>query len=739
VQYTKKATINKQVTMTTQSSLLLLRLVQIATLVSSVLAFAGISTTISTNVNHNNRYVPTTGSTKLHASSSSSSSEHSNATKKRVVIIGGGWAGYSATESLSQNPNIEIILLDASSKARGGLAGGYRESISDTGTGTGSGKERPVEAGIHGFWREYRNTFDMMDNMIEGVEIDNVLGDYTPCALFSKSGKVALAPVLGNNDNDTGNDNGNDNNDNNNDGVKLPPFPKGLDEASIRQFLADQLPPPLDLALLAEFDPNSKSQLSPIDRISAIGLLGAWADFEQESKESWERYDTIPASVLFEKAGVTEGLYEELVSPLLHVLPMCPAYDCSAAAALSCFHVFALQSRGAFDVRWCNGSISEQIFGPWQDQLEGRGVVVKGGSRVLSINHYDNDGDTVEADVEADVDVDVKSDRVAEEVSTSTNTSTTKREYKICLQDKEDIDCDAIILAVGGTAMGKIAASSPAISSLEASKDFDKLRGVTCVAVRLFLQPDASITDGLGGGLYDKTQLPPDMAQAMKDSPVAVCGANIGGIQELKETGFCIYDLQRMHKEFSIDENSATSENDGGNADADEDEVAVLEVDFYRADDLANMSNDEIANIALEAVAATLGTKKINMDRIIDLAVVRARNAVSHFSPKSAIYSPGVKLDDKGHIYICGDWVDRSGHASWSTEKAVVTGRQAADRLSQDWDLQFSHCDVIPAAEDTAQLSALRKSARLLRTIAPLPNVVPPSPWVFAKEFLSQR
>ena len=64
--------------------------------------------------------------------------------------------------------------------------------------------------------------------IIEGVEIDNVLGDYTPCALYSKSGKVVLAPVIGNNDTGNDNDNGNDNN---NDGVKLPPFPKGLDEA----------------------------------------------------------------------------------------------------------------------------------------------------------------------------------------------------------------------------------------------------------------------------------------------------------------------------------------------------------------------------------------------------------------------------------------------------------------------------------------------------------------------------
>ena len=38
------------------------------------------------------------------------------------------------------------------------------------------------------------------------------------------------------------------------------------------------------------------------------------------------------------------ALYDELVQPLLHVLPMAPGYDVSAAAALSCFHVFALQA-----------------------------------------------------------------------------------------------------------------------------------------------------------------------------------------------------------------------------------------------------------------------------------------------------------------------------------------------------------------------------------------------------------
>ena len=606
-------------------------------------------------------------STGLHAHDGTNSSSNN---KKKIVIVGGGWAGYSICESISTNDDVEIILLDAAAKASGGLAGGYRDKDNNN---------RPVEAGIHGFWREYRNTFDIMES-IEGVNVDDVLSDYTPSVLFSKNGRVALAPVLGRDDGDVDKKEG------------LPKSrqfdmlnPLSID--SIRRTIAANVPPPLDVPLLAEFDPSSTCRLTPLDLVSAIGLLGAWADFEQESPTSWKRYDSLPATELFEKAGITDAVYEELVSPLLHVLPMCPAYDCSAAAALSCFHVFALQSRGAFDVRWCSGSISEKIFEPWQQQMERRGVVVRGGARVTSIDKTEN-------------------------------------KYTICLEN-DTIECDAVVLAVGATSMGKIAASSPAISSLEASKDFDKLRGVTCVAVRLFLKPHPIITSDLKGGLHGKTQLPPDVAEAMKDSPVAVCGADMGGIKELKETGFCIYDLQRMHDEFSVDASAHGDE-----------QVAVLEVDFYRADDIANLDNDEIASLALEAVSVALGTTKIDDADIVDKAVIRARNAVSHFAPNSALYSPGVKLDEG--LYVCGDWIDRCGHASWSTEKAVVTARQAASVLSRDFGLKGSNCKIIPAAKDTPQLSALRRSARLLRAFAP-PSTVPPSPWVFAKQILSGK
>ena len=94
---------------------------------------------------------------------------------------------------------------------------------------------------------------------------------------------------------------------------------------------------------------------------------------------------------------------------------------------------------------------------------------------------------------------------------------------------------------------------------------------------------------------------------------------------------------------------------------------------------------------------------------------MRARRAVSHFAVGSAARSPGVRLLPcltpqgrasrgaacaKAHdvrsvhpgqvrlggpgLYACGDWVDRTGHASWSTEKAVVTGRQAAAAVAAD-------------------------------------------------------
>ena len=117
-------------------------------------------------------------------------------------MIGGGWAGYSVADALStiqqqtssaSSPAaaaaaaaFDIEILDASPRGPGGLAGGWRTPKLN----------KPVESGIHGFWREYKNTFAVIEDRI-GLDLDDVLTPYTPSILISQSGRVAVSPVLG--------------------------------------------------------------------------------------------------------------------------------------------------------------------------------------------------------------------------------------------------------------------------------------------------------------------------------------------------------------------------------------------------------------------------------------------------------------------------------------------------------------------------------------------------------------
>ncbi len=583
----------------------------------------------------------------LQASASSFNAD-ANPQQRRIVIVGGGWAGFSAADALSTSSGADIILLDASRQGPGGLAGAGAPR---------SG--RPVEAaGLHGFWREYRNIFAAIERI--GLELDQVLTPYVPSMLVSESGKVAVAPVMLRDGME------------NVDSQILSKLPEPL-----RQ-LVKLLPPPLDLALLSDF--NAASPLSLLDRLSAVGLLGVWADFVQDDRESWKRYDGVSAEHLFLTiAGVTPTLYRELVTPLLHVLPMTPGYDCSAAAALSCFHVFALQSKGAFDVRWCRGSIAEKIFKPWASLLQSRGVEIRGSSKVTSI----------------------------------TSDSSSDRKYLINVNnDAEWIECDAVIMAVGGTAMKRLVPQCPSLQTIPIN--WNKLRGVTCVAVRLFLKPSPVITTYRNG---ESTQLQPNIAHAMRQAPTVVCGPRVLP-KELAETGFCIYDLQRLQDDFAPSRDSAT---------------AALEVDYFRADSLATKSDEEVVAVTLRAIAAALTVAPLDPTDVLDFSVVRARDAVSHFCVHSASTSPDVKLTPVGDVglYICGDWIDRTGHASWSTEKAVVTGRQAAQSLADDFDLSGVTAEVIPVPPDSAQLTALRQFAKAVRAFAPN-EVIPTAPWMLS-------
>ena len=580
----------------------------------------------------------------LAASHGGSAQDNSkNATTTVVAIIGGGWAGFSAADALSScnnnnnsssssNLRLQVHLLDASPRGPGGLAGG--------GWKTTTVLQQPVHAGMHGFWREYRNTAAQIKRI--GLDLDKVLTPYMPSLLVSSTGRVAVAPVLGEQQQQ----------------VSSTPVEASVANSWLQR-VAALLPPPLDMALLAEYDPDS--ELTIADRLSALGLLGVWADFEQQSPASWKRYDAISADQLFRDiAGVSPALFQQLVAPLLHVLPMTTAYDCSAAAALSCFHVFALQSRGAFDVRWCRGeSIADAIFDPWVQKLRQRNVRIRGSAKLTSM----------------------------EKRAVGDNNNNNKPLRLVLNNDTNDVlECDAVVLAVGATAAKRMVASCPALQAIpHITNSWQGLRGVTCVAVRLFLN-QAGVTAAFSEAL---AAVP----------PVTVCGPAV--LPELVETGFCVYDLNRLQDKYF-------QEMPG---------IMALEVDFFRADCIANLKTDqEVIDLTLRAMeAALLGSDESLVNNaenmVLDSFVVRARDAVSHFCVGSASTSPPIRLDDDNLLYMCGDWIDRTGHASWSTEKAVVTGRQAAAAVARDLGLPYQHIDVIPATPDTPQLAALRRVA----------------------------
>ena len=95
------------------------------------------------------------------------------------------------------------------------------------------------------------------------------------------------------------------------------------------------------------------------------------ANFDPSKSSSWDLNMIILPRILCSVGPqkISDTLFSESVDPLLSVLPMCPEYDCSAAAAISCFHAFALCRKGAFD-----GTITDKIFTPWMHLLQQRAV-----------------------------------------------------------------------------------------------------------------------------------------------------------------------------------------------------------------------------------------------------------------------------------------------------------------------------------------------------------------------------
>ncbi len=312
----------------------------------------------------------------------------------RVVVVGAGWAGLAATDHLTRQ-GYEVILLEAGPHP-GGLVSGWR---------TPGG--RGVEAGIHGFWYPYRNIFARLDQL--GLD---PFTPWTRSSQYSPAGLEVTSPIF-----------------------------------------QDQprLPMPLGTFLYPDF-----KRLPLIDRLSALPLLAAVIDFDN-SDAAWQRYDRITARELFREYGVSSRLYHDSFEPMLLVGLFAPGEQCSAAAALGMLYYFILAHQPDFDVKWCRGTVGDQIFRPWIQQIEAAGAQV--------LTHH-----RVE---------DFKLDAAGQ------------IEAVIC--GDEVIETDAVILSVGITGLQKIISNSSVLQQRQEFRDVMNLGGIDVLATRLWFDRKVQI------------------------------------------------------------------------------------------------------------------------------------------------------------------------------------------------------------------------------------------------------
>lgn len=273
------------------------------------------------------------------ADNSNDTEDSNNASnKEHVVIIGAGWGGLSAAHSLSKNDNIRVTVVDASPRVGGLVRDGF---TSITG-------KRPAEAGQHGFWDNYHNIFNLLQNEISSINIDDVLTGYAEQGQYSPAGLEAVWPVYRN---------------------QSPVLPTGLAQALYTKF----------------------TKLSPLDRASAAPLVLAFSEFD-DSPEAWAKYDNVSFRDLCTKLGVSRKCYDEAFEPMILTGLFAPGAECSAAAALGMAYFFVLKSQNSFDVRWCRGNVGDTIFDKWVQEMESRGVIFQTSTRVTG---FETNGDKI--------------------------------------------------------------------------------------------------------------------------------------------------------------------------------------------------------------------------------------------------------------------------------------------------------------------------------------------------------
>jgi uncharacterized protein with NAD-binding domain and iron-sulfur cluster len=235
--------------------------------------------------------------------------------------------------------------------------------------------------------------------------------------------------------------------------------------------------------------------------------------------------------------------------------------------------------------------------------------------------------------------------------------------------DKETtFEADEVIFAVGASALNAMVRYSQELSKFGEFRRFANLRGTSVLATRLFLDREIKI---------------PYTANA--------CWGFDRGV------GMTFFNIGELHGENFSDDDAPPG--------------SVIEVDYYHADILLGMSDEQIAEKAKKDLNTVLGVD-CAAAKVVDAAIVRLPNAVNWYFPDSYKDMPDLKSKSLANVHFAGDLV-RTRHGSWSQEKAFVTGIEAANLIRG----KKSDDGVIPLPKDEPHVAFGRSAVSTFRTV----------------------
>ena len=569
-----------------------------------------------------------------------SSNDSNNNATKRVIIIGAGWGGLSTAHALMKSssqkrqsngtaappgPLLDITVIDAAHSVGGLVRDGYP---------TLRGKIDKAEAGQHGFWDNYNNIFHLLDKDLPNdvVNINDVLTGYAEQGQYSPNGLEAVWPVYRN---------------------QIPALPTGLAQAMYTKF----------------------TNLSPLDRLSAVPLVMAFSEFD-DSQAAWEKYDRISFRELCIKLGVSKKCYQEAFEPMILTGLFAPGSECSAAAALGMAYFFVLKSQNSFDVRWCRGNIGERIFQPWVQYMRSGGRSRSSGDQPVKfmtstrVIGFETAGGN--------------NDDIISKVTCQTITESGKSE-------EFSMEADAVVFAVGGAALNAMVRNSPSVLARhEEFRNFANLRGTGVLATRLYL---------------DRYVDTPYSANACWGFDPNV-GMTFFDITKLHHHG-----IHHPHPTSSSADNNSEEEEEGNNGSGSFSVGSIIEVDYYHAASLLVMSDEAIVEKVKRDLNTILGSQ-CQRASVVDAAVVRLPQAVNWYSPGSYSNMPSVQSSSLSNVYFAGDIV-KTRHGSWSQEKAYVTGLEAANAIMKR---NLNH-SIIPLEPDEPHVALGRRAVRSFQSM----------------------